>query len=93
MSSTKRRTSWVNVNLRQSLRLGAWDVLSLKEDDHLSLLSSELIWTLVLQHSLRFGDRIVARSWWVVAPTIGLVALLVTMPKELLLLCPISLLQ
>ena len=42
ISSTRRRSSWVNVNLRQSLRLGAWDVLSLKEDDHLSLLSSEL---------------------------------------------------
>jgi len=42
VSSTRRRSPWVNVNLRQSLRVGAWDVLSLKEDDHLSLLSSEL---------------------------------------------------
>ena len=30
------------VNLRQSLQVGAWNVLSLREDDHLSLLSSEL---------------------------------------------------
>ena len=30
------------VNLRRSLRVGAWNVLSLREDDHLSLLSSEL---------------------------------------------------
>ena len=29
-------------NLRRSLRVGAWNVLSLREDDHLSLLSSEL---------------------------------------------------
>ena len=40
MSSTRRRSPWVN--LRQSLRDAAWNVLSLKEDDHLSLLSSEL---------------------------------------------------
>ena len=30
------------VNLRLSLLVGAWNVLSLREDDHLSLLSSEL---------------------------------------------------
>ena len=30
------------MNLRGSLRVGAWNVLSLREDDHLSLLSSEL---------------------------------------------------
>ena len=30
------------VNLRRSLQVGAWNVLSLREDDHLSLLSSEL---------------------------------------------------
>ena len=29
-------------NLRRSLRAGAWNVLSLREDDHLSLSSSEL---------------------------------------------------
>ena len=34
------RRSWIN--LRWSLRVGAWNVLSLREDDHLSLLSSEL---------------------------------------------------
>jgi len=51
---------------------------------------SSRVWTSVLQHSLRFGDRIVARSWRVVTPTIGLVALMVTMPKELLWLRPIS---
>ena len=30
------------VNLRRSLQVGAWNTLSLREDDHLSLLSSEL---------------------------------------------------
>ena len=40
MSSTRRRSPWVN--LRRSLRVGAWNVLSQREDDHLSLLSSEL---------------------------------------------------
>ena len=41
--------------------------------------------------ALRFGDQIAARSWKVVTPIIiGLVALMVTMPKELLQLCPIS---
>ena len=38
--STRRQSSWVN--LRWSLRVGAWNVLSRREDDHLSLLSSEL---------------------------------------------------
>ena len=33
---------------------------------------------------------IVTRSWRVVTPTIVLAALLVTVPKELLYLCPIS---
>ena len=32
----------VLANLRQSLQVGAWNVLSRREDDHLSLLSSEL---------------------------------------------------
>jgi len=73
--------------------VGAWNVLSRREDDHLSLLSSELkrLKTLaafenanILQHSLRFGEQIVARLWQVVTPTIGLVDLMVTMPKELL---------
>ena len=40
VSSTRRRSPWVN--LMQSLQVGAWHVLSLREDDHLSLLSSEL---------------------------------------------------
>ena len=40
VSSTRRRFPWVN--LRQSLRVSAWNVLSLREDDHLSLLLSEL---------------------------------------------------
>ena len=38
--STRWRSPWVN--LRWSLRVGAWNVLSLREDDHLSLISSEL---------------------------------------------------
>ena len=40
MTSTRRRSPWVN--LRRSLQVGAWNVLSLREDDHLSLLSSKL---------------------------------------------------
>ena len=40
VSSTRWRFPWVN--LRGSLRVGAWNVLSLREDDQLSLLSSEL---------------------------------------------------
>ena len=40
VSSTRRQSPWVN--LRWSLRVGAWNVLSLREDDHLSLLSSDL---------------------------------------------------
>ena len=40
VSSTRRQSPWVN--LKWSLWVGAWNVLSLREDDHLSLLSSEL---------------------------------------------------
>ena len=40
VSSTRRQSPWVN--LRRSLWVAAWNVLSLREDDHLSLLSSEL---------------------------------------------------
>ena len=40
VSSTRRGSPWVN--LRMSLWVGAWNVLSRREDDHLSLLSSEL---------------------------------------------------
>ena len=40
VSSTRRRSPWVN--LRRSLRVCAWNVLSKRGDDHLSLLSSEL---------------------------------------------------
>ena len=40
VSSTRRRSPWAN--LRRSLLVGAWNVLSLREDDHLSLVSSEL---------------------------------------------------
>ena len=66
--------------------MGAWNVLSLREDDHLSLLSSKFkrLDIGITALSLRFGDRIAARSWRVVTPAIGLVALTVTMPKELL---------
>ena len=39
VSSTRRRSPCIN--LRLSLRVGAWNVLSQREDDHLSLLSSE----------------------------------------------------
>ena len=40
VSSTRQQSPWVN--LRRSLRVGAWNVLSRREDDHLSLLASEL---------------------------------------------------
>ena len=40
VSSTRRRSP--PVNLKRSLRVGTWNVLSLREDDHLFLLSSEL---------------------------------------------------
>ena len=40
VSSTGRRSPWVN--LRRSRQVGARNVLSRREDDHLSLLSSEL---------------------------------------------------
>ena len=60
VSSTRRCSPWVN--LRRSLRVGAWNVLSLREDDHLSLIRAP-----AFEHwycsTLRFGDRIVARSW------------------------------
>ena len=83
VSSTRRRSLWVN--LRQSLWVGAWNVLSLREYDNLSLLSSELkrlhIGIAALSEVQRpYSGEIMA----VVTPTIGLVALMVTMPKELL---------
>ena len=40
VSSTRRRSPFVN--LKRSLWVGAWNVLSKREDDYLSLLSSEL---------------------------------------------------
>ena len=40
VSSTRWWSPWVNP--RRSLWVGAWNVLSIREDDHLSLLSSEL---------------------------------------------------
>ena len=70
---------------------GAWNVLSRREDDHLSLLSSELkrldIGIAALSEVLRpdCGEIMVGGS-----PTIGLVFLMVDMPKDLLYLCPIS---
>ena len=82
--------SWVTSNeegggkiCTPTLQVGAWNVLSLREDDHLSQLSYVF---------KRFDSGIAAlsevrrpaRSWWVVTPTIGLVALMVTKPKELL---------
>ena len=36
VSSTRRQSPWVN--LRRSLQVGAWNVLSLTEDDHLSVI-------------------------------------------------------
>ena len=82
VSSTRRQSPWVN--LRRSLRVGAWNILSQREDDHLSV----IILAQAFEHrycsTLRFGDGIVARSWQVVTPTTRLVALMVTMPKELL---------
>ena len=60
-------------------------------EERMSLLSSELKRLDIGIAALsEVGDRIAARSRWMVTPTIGLVALMVTMPKELLQLCPIS---
>ena len=70
-------------NLRQSLRVGAWNVVSLRQDDHLSLLSTELKCLNIVIAALS-ESWIVVRSWRVVTPTIGVPALMVTMPKELL---------
>ena len=75
--------------------MGAWNVLSLREDDHPPLLSSEL-------KCLNIGIAALSEvrrqdSLWqdlhdlhgqynsrVVSPTVCLVTLMVTMPKELL---------
>ena len=78
-SSTRRRSPWVN--LRWVLQVGAWKVLSLREDYHLYRLLSELK---RYCSTLRFGERIVVRSWRVATPTIGLVTLMVAMPQEML---------
>ena len=40
VSSTRRQSLWVN--LKWSLQVSAWNLLSLREDVHLSLLPSEL---------------------------------------------------
>ena len=65
--------------------MGAWNVLSRREDDHLSLLSSELkrldIGIAALSEVQRPDSGEIMAA---VTPTIGLVALMVTMPKELL---------
>ena len=64
--------------------MGAWNVLSLREDDHLSL-SSELKRLDIGIAALFDCGGFAARSWQVVTPTIGLIALMVTtMPKEFL---------
>ena len=52
VSSNRQRYPWVN--LRRSLQVGAWNVPSPREDDHLSLLLSELQHLdigIALQHS------------------------------------------
>ena len=79
VSSTRWRSPWVNP--RRSLRVVAWNILSLREDDHLSLLSPEFQ---CLNIGIAALFEVAARSWQVVTPTTGLVALMVTMPKELL---------
>ena len=79
VSSTRWQSSWVN--LRRSVRVGAWNDLSERVITCLCYHLSSSVWTSALQHSLRFGDRIVVRSWRVVTPTIGLVAPMVTVPK------------
>ena len=88
VSSTRWRSP--RVNMRRSLQVGTWNVLSLREEDHLSLLLSELqrlnISIAALSEVRRqYSSEIMAGGY-----TIGLVALMVTMPKELLRLCPIS---
>ena len=83
VSSTRRRSPWVN--MRRSLRVGAWNVLSLREDDHLPLLSSELKrldFSIAALSEVQTPDC--SKPWWVVTPNIGLVALMVTILGELL---------
>ena len=69
---------------------GCWNVLSLKEDDYLSLLSElkRLNITIAALNEVRRldGGKIMVGGY---IDTIGLVALMVTMPKELLELCSI----
>jgi len=89
VSSTRWRSPWVN--LRWSLWVGAWNILSLREDDHLSLLSSEC---------LNIGIAALLKVWrqdsgeimvgGYTSHDLGLVALMVTMPNELLQLFPVS---
>ena len=83
VSSTRRRSPWVNT--RRSFQVGAWNYLSRREDDHLSLLSSELMCvniSIAALSEVRKPDS--GEIMEVVTPTIGLVALMVTTPKELL---------
>ena len=61
----------------------AWNVLSLREDDHLSLLSSELKRLDIGIAALSEVQRPdCGRSGQVVTPPICLVPLMVIMPKE-----------
>ena len=59
MLSTRWQSPWVNMisNMRRSLGVGAWNVLSQREDDHLSLPSSELQCLNIGIVALRFGDK------------------------------------
>jgi len=74
-----------SVNVRRFLWVGAWNVLLLREDDHLSLLSSELKYLnigIAALSEVQGPDS--GEIMTVVTHTIGLVTPMVTMPKELL---------
>ena len=81
VASTRRPSP--RVKLWLALCVGAGNVLSRREDDHLSLLSSELQRLNPGIAALSEVRRpVLERSWWVVTPTPGLGVLMVTMPKE-----------
>ena len=62
--------------------MGGWNVRSLREDDQLSLLSSELKHMDISIAALSEVQRPNSDAWRVVTPTTSLVTLMVTMFKE-----------
>ena len=82
VSCTRQRSP--RVKLRRSLRVVAWRVLTPRDDDHLSLLSSELRHLNISVAALSVVRRPDSGEMRVVTPTTDLVTLMVTMSKEFL---------